>query len=85
MRSTDLVTRLILINGLPGSGKSTLAGRYVADRPVSLCLDVDVLRGLLGAWRDQPSDSGFLARGLALAMAGVALGEHRDVVVLAHL
>jgi predicted kinase len=73
--------RLLLINGLPGSGKSTLARRYVADRPLALCLDVDVVRGLLGAWMDSPTDAGLLARRLALAMARVALGEGRDVVV----
>ena len=73
--------RLLLINGLPGSGKSTLAARYVADRPLALCLDVDVVRGLLGAWTDRPHDAGLLARRLALAMAQVVLTEGRDVVV----
>lgn len=73
--------RLLLINGLPGSGKSTLARRYVAERPLALCLDVDVVRGLLGAWLDTPTDAGLLARRVALAMAGVVLGEGRDVVV----
>jgi predicted kinase len=75
------VPRLLLINGLPGSGKSTLAARYVADRPLALCLDIDVVRGLLGAWPDVPHDAGLLARRLALAMARVALREGRDVVV----
>jgi predicted kinase len=73
--------RLLLINGLPGSGKSTLAARYVADRPLALCLDIDVVRGLLGAWTDVPDDAGLLARRLALTMARVVLGEGRDVVV----
>jgi predicted kinase len=75
------VARLLLINGLPGSGKSTLAARYVADRPLALCLDVDVVRGLLGDWTERPHDAGLLARRLALAMARVALDEDRDVVV----
>jgi predicted kinase len=70
-----------LINGLPGSGKSTLAARYIADRPLALCLDVDVVRGMLGAWMDRPHDAGLLARRLALAMARLALGEGCDVVV----
>ena len=73
--------RLLLVNGLPGSGKSTLAARYVADRPLALCLDVDVVRGLLGAWSDRPHEAGLLARRLALTMARLALGEGRDVVV----
>jgi predicted kinase len=75
------VPRLLLINGLPGSGKSTLAARYVAERPLALCLDVDVVRGSLGAWQDHPHEAGLLARRLALAMARLALGEGRDVVV----
>jgi predicted kinase len=73
--------RLLLINGLPGSGKSTLAARYVADRPLALCLDIDVVRGLLGAWMDVPHEAGLLARRLALTMARVVLGEGHDVVV----
>ncbi|HEX5812654.1 MAG TPA: AAA family ATPase [Pseudonocardia sp.] len=73
--------RLLLINGLPGSGKSTLAARYVADRPLALCLDVDVVRALLGAWPEHPHDAGLLARRLALAMARVVLSEGHDVVV----
>jgi len=75
------VPRLLLINGLPGSGKSTLAARYVADRPLALCLDIDVVRGLLGAWPEHPHDAGLLARRLALTMARLALEEGRDVVV----
>jgi predicted kinase len=75
------VPRLLLINGLPGSGKSTLAARYVAERPLALCLDVDVVRGMLGAWLDRPEESGLMARRLALAMARVALEEECDVVV----
>ena len=51
-RTLTGVPRLLLINGLPGSGKSTLAARYVADRPLALCLDIDVVRGLFGAWTD---------------------------------
>jgi len=75
------VARLLLINGLPGSGKSTLAQRYVADRPLSLCLDIDVVRGLLGNWLGQPLEAGLMARRVALTMAQVVLGEGRDVVV----
>ncbi len=73
--------RLLLINGLPGSGKSTLARRYAQEHPLSLCLDIDVIRGLLGAWKEQPSDAGLLARRLATAMARRVLGEGHDVVV----
>jgi predicted kinase len=72
---------LVLINGLPGSGKSTLARRYAEDHPLALVLDVDVVRGLLGAWPDDPANAGMLARDLALTMARVHLVGGRDVVV----
>lgn len=73
--------RLLLLNGLPGSGKSTLAARYVADRPLSLCLDIDVVREMLGSWQDTPSRAGQRARRLALSMAREVLCEGQDVVV----
>lgn len=72
---------LLLINGLPGTGKSTLARRFAADRALALVLDVDVVRGLLGAWDTRPGEAGPLARRLAFAMARVALDEGHDVVV----
>ncbi len=71
------MAQLIVLNGLPGSGKSTLARRYVDEHPLALCLDIDVVRGLLGRWRDDPDAAGQLA----LAMARVALGEGGDVIV----
>ncbi len=73
--------RLILINGAPGSGKSTLARRYADDHPLTLVLDIDVIRGLLGRWLDSPSEAGIIARKMALQMAAVQLEEGRDVVV----
>lgn len=80
-RSSPSRPRLVLLNGLPGSGKSTLARRFVDDHPLVLCLDVDLVRGLLGRWSQQPEQAGQAARRLALAMAHVSLGEGRDVVV----
>jgi predicted kinase len=73
--------RLVLINGVPGIGKSTLARRYAADHPLSLVLDVDQVRGMLGRWIETPSDAGVLARRLAIEMAGVHLRGGHDVVV----
>lgn len=73
--------RLILLNGLPGSGKSTLARRFVDDHPLALCLDIDLVRGLLGAWSERSDQAGQLARRIALAMATVHLAEGYDVVV----
>ena len=73
--------RLILINGAPSSGKSTLARRYAEDHPLTLVLDIDIIRGLLGRWLDAPSEAGIIARKMALQMAAVQLAEGRDVVV----
>jgi len=72
---------LILLNGPPASGKSTIAQRYVDARPLALNLDVDVVRGLLGRWLDEPYQAGLHARSLALAMAEAHLRAERDVIV----
>lgn len=70
--------RLILLNGLPGVGKSTIAKAYVADRPGTLNLDIDVLRTLLGGeW----SETAELGRSLALSIAQTHLTSGYDVVV----
>lgn len=73
--------RLVLINGLPGSGKSTLARRFAADRALTLVLDVDVVRGQLGASLSHPGEAGRRARELALSMAATRLRSGHDVVV----
>lgn len=73
--------RLILLNGPPGIGKSTLARRYVEEHPFALCLDLDVLRRLLGGWQQDRAAAGLLARRLALAAAREHLHGGRDVVV----
>ena len=72
---------LVLLNGPPASGKSTIAARLVASRPLALDLDVDVVRGLLGAWLEHPNDAGRAARALALAMGRTHLSDGHDVVV----
>ena len=73
--------RLLLLNGPPGIGKSTLARRYVADHPLAFCLDIDVLRRLLGRWDEHPQASGLLARKMAVEMARVHLISGYDVVM----
>jgi predicted kinase len=75
------VPRLVLLNGAPGSGKSTLARRFADDHPLTLVLDIDQVRGMLGRWLDQPTSAGLLARGLAIAMAGTHLRAGYDVLV----
>lgn len=77
--------RLVLINGAPSSGKSTMARRYAQDRPLTLALDVDTVRAMLGGWLDQMNESGLAARHLALAMARAHLLQGHDVVVPQYL
>lgn len=72
---------LILLNGPPASGKSTLAVRLAALRPLTLSLDIDVIRHQLGGWFDRPLDAGLAARRLALSMIDSHLGTGHDVVV----
>ena len=72
---------LLLVNGPPGSGKTTIARMFVEAHPLALNLDVDLLRRLIGGWRDQPERSGRLARDLALAAASTHLLAGHDVVV----
>lgn len=71
----------MLINGAPGSGKSTLARRYADAHPLTLALDIDVVRVMLGGWLDQPTEAGLIARAVAVEMARVQLRAGRDVVV----
>lgn len=75
------MARLILINGAPSSGKSTLARRYADDHPLTLDLDLDMVRSLLGGWLAEWSEAGVLTRRMALEMARVHLAGGRDVVV----
>lgn len=72
--------RLIHLNGPPGIGKSTLARRYVADHPGTLNCDVDVLRTLIGGWRQDFDTAGALIRPAAIAMIGAYLASGHDVV-----
>ena len=75
------MARLVLLNGAPGSGKSTLASRYAEAYPLTLALDIDVLRGMLGGWLDRPTEAGLRARSMALEVARVQLAAGGDVLV----
>jgi predicted kinase len=73
--------QLLFLTGAPGSGKSTIARLLVAERPLSLLLDLDLLRGTLGAWRADPAAAGVRARALGLELARAQLERGGDVVV----
>jgi len=75
------VARLVLINGAPASGKSTLAQMYIDEHPLTLAIDIDVVRAMLGCWLDHPIEAGLTARCMALEMARVQLSAGRDVLV----
>lgn len=77
--------RLVLINGAPGIGKSTLARRYAEEHALTLVLDIDHIRGMLGRWLDYPVEAGLLARELAVAMARAQLYAGYDVLVPQYL
>ena len=73
--------RLILLNGPPAVGKSTLARRYAYAHPLTLVLEIDAVRALLGAWLEEWQRSGTVARRIALAMARAHLEAGHDVIV----
>ncbi|SDS20872.1 AAA family ATPase [Jiangella sp. DSM 45060] len=76
-----MTPRLVVLNGPPAVGKSTLAQRYAADHALTLNLDVDRVRDLIGGWRDDPGAAGLLARAVAVAAARAHLRAGHDVVV----
>jgi predicted kinase len=75
------VPRLILLNGPPAVGKSTVARRYADEHPLTLVLEIDVVRALLGSWLEEWQTSGWAARRIALAMARAHLEAGHDVIV----
>lgn len=74
---------LVLLNGIPASGKSTLARAWCARSAAGLpvALDIDVLRGMVGGWRQSPREAGLAARSMAIAAVRAHLLAGHDVVV----
>jgi len=71
---------LLVLNGAPGVGKSTLAHLYADDHPLSLIIDIDMIRSHLGGWKDV-DESRLVARDLAVAMVQEHLRNGYDVIV----
>ena len=72
---------LILFNGPLGIGKSTLAKMYSERHPLTLNLDIDLIRGSLGQWREYRVESAKLAWEITYQMSRVALTAGSDVTV----
>ncbi len=72
---------LILLNGPLGIGKSTLATMYSERHPLALNLDIDLIRGSLGQWRERRVESAKLAWEMTHQMGRVALTARSDVIV----
>ena len=81
MSNLGSVSRLIHLNGPPGVGKSTMARRYVSAHPGVLNCDIDVMRSLVGGWRDDFVGAGAAIRPAVLAMIREYLADGRDVVL----
>jgi predicted kinase len=75
------VALLVLLNGAPASGKSTLAQLLAQDEPLSLALDLDVIKHSLGQWEATMPESGLTARRLAMTMITDQLSRGRRVIV----
>ena len=73
--------RLILFNGPLGIGKSTLAEMYSQRHPLTLNLDMDLIRDRLGQWREHRRQSEAMAWEMACQMAEIALKASSDVVI----
>ena len=73
--------RLIHLNGPSRVGKSTLARRYATEHPGTLALDLDVLTGLIGGWKEDFLAALEVARGHGREMAVRHLRSGHDVVL----
>lgn len=73
--------RLIHLNGPSRVGKSTLARRYADEHPGTLALDIDVLTGLIGGWKEDFLAALETARGHGRELAVRHLRSGCDVVL----
>jgi predicted kinase len=75
---------LLVLNGAPAVGKSTLAQRYADEHPLSLVIDIDMIRSHLGRL-ESLDESKLVARDLAVARARAHLLSGHDVIVAQYL
>lgn len=75
------MSRLIHLNGPSRVGKSTLARRYADEHRGTLALDLDVLAGLIGGWREDFLTALGMARAHGQAIATRHLRDGYDVVI----
>ncbi len=73
--------RLIHLNGPSRVGKSTLARRYANEHPGTLALDLDVLAGVIGGWKEEFSAALEMARGHGRELAVRHLRSGYDVIL----
>jgi AAA domain-containing protein len=76
-----VVPRLIHLNGPSRVGKSTLARRYADEHPGTLTLDLDLLAGLIGGWKEDFSAALKVARGHGRELATRHLRSGYDVIL----
>lgn len=74
-------SKLIILSGPLGSGKSTLAKEYAQNHPLSLALDIDIIREMIGSWRELPEESAANTKKLAERMAHLYLSDGNDVII----
>jgi predicted kinase len=72
---------LLHLNGAPGVGKSTIAERIVASRPGWLNCDIDILRTLIGGWKNTFAAAGAQIRPVAREMMAAQLATGLGVVL----
>ncbi len=75
------MARLIHLNGPSRVGKSTLARRYANEHPGTLVLDLDVLAGLIGGWKENFFTALEMARGHGRELAARHLSQGYDVIL----
>ncbi|MFI6305311.1 AAA family ATPase [Amycolatopsis thailandensis] len=75
------MARLIHLNGPSGVGKSTLARRYANEHPGTLALDLDVLAGFIGGWKENFFAALEMARDHGRELALRHLRQGYDVIL----